>query len=226
VLKAVIFDCDGVNADSEPIHLALFQRLLKEKGIRLTKEQYLSRYLAMDDRGCFTAIFKDNGRSLPDGELQDLIRRKTALYKEEASRNLVILPGVAEFVMAASQKYPLAVASGALRDEVALMLDTAGLRSHFDVIVAAEDVARGKPAPDAFLKAMAELNKNAPSRDIRPSECLVIEDSVHGVASAKSAGMKCLAVGTSYAPDALAAADKVAPSLTAVRLVELEDLFM
>ena len=224
MLKAVIYDCDGVIADSEPLHLALFQEILKEQGIALTKEAYWEKYLAMDDKACFTAIFRDNGRALTDAELQNLIARKTALYKKKAAENMVILPGVVELTYALAQKYPLAVASGALRDEVRLMVETAGLTQYFDVIVAAEDVKNSKPAPDAYLKALESLNK-ATGKAMAPAECLVIEDSKHGVASAKAAGMKCLAVCTSYGPDELATADKVVPVLTAVRVAALEELF-
>lgn len=226
MLKTIIFDCDGVIADSEPIHFALFRRVLRENlGMDLTESEYKEKYLAMDDRGCFTAAARDRGRELTGRELSEAIAKKTALFKAEAQANLVILPGVVEFIMAASQKYPLAVASGALRDEVMLVLEAAGVRTCFDVIVAAEDVARGKPAPDAYLKALEGLNLVRPGREIGPSECLVIEDSFHGVASAKSAGMKCVAVCTSYPPEALTAADRVVPVLTAFRVSDAASLF-
>jgi HAD superfamily hydrolase (TIGR01509 family) len=226
VLKAVLFDCDGVVADSERLHFDLFRRILKEEmGLDLTKAEYDAKYLAMDDRGCFNAVLKDSGKTLPPGRVDELIAKKTALYKTAAAESLVILPGVVEFVMAVSQKYPLAMASGALKDEVFLMLETAGIRHYFDAVVAAEDVVNGKPAPDAYLKALAELNKAYPGRDLKPAECLVVEDSKHGVVSAHAAGMKCVAVCTSYPPEELAHADKVVPVMTAVRVAELEALF-
>lgn len=225
MLRAVLFDCDGVIADSEHIHFDLFRKILAELGVPLTKEEYVASYLAMDDKNCFTTALKDKGRCLPEAEIQKLIERKTAMYKKTAAENLVILPGVVEFVMAVSQKYPLAMASGALKDEVLMMLDTAGIRHYFDAVVAAEDVQNGKPAPDAYLKALAELNKKYPGRDMKPSECLVVEDSKHGIVSARSAGMKCVAVCSSYGPEELRAADKVVPVLTAVRVSELAALF-
>jgi beta-phosphoglucomutase len=117
------------------------------------------------------------------------------------------------------------MASGALKDEVLLMLDTAGIRHYFDAVVAAEDVTNGKPAPDAYLKALEELNKKYPGKNLQPQECLVVEDSKHGVVSAHAAGMKCVAVCSSYGPDELSAADKVVPVLTAVRVSDLEALF-
>src|SRR5688572_1277480 len=107
MLKAVLFDCDGVIADSEHIHFDLFKTILAELGIALTKEQYLAKYLAMDDKGCFNAVLRDHNKPLPPEEVQKLIARKTALYQKTAAQSLVILPGVVEFVMAVSQKYPL-----------------------------------------------------------------------------------------------------------------------
>jgi HAD superfamily hydrolase (TIGR01509 family) len=225
MLKAVLFDCDGVIADSEHLHFSLFQKVLAEKGLTLSQKDYVEKYLAMDDRGCFTAVFAAQGRTLDTAELQKMIEQKTALYKKTATENLVILPGVVEFVMAVSQKYPLAMASGALREEIQLMINAAGIAHYFDAVVAAEDVSRGKPAPDAYLKALEELNKKYKGRNIQPADCLVVEDSIHGLLSAKAAGMKCVAVTTSYSADALAAADKVVPVLTAVRVKDLEALF-
>jgi HAD superfamily hydrolase (TIGR01509 family) len=226
MLKAVLFDCDGVIADSEHLHFDLFKKVLKEDlGVEITQAEYVEKYLAMDDRGCFTAVAKARGKDLPEERLQALIAKKTAIYKETASRNLVILPGVVEFVMAVSQRYPLAMASGALKEEVLLMIDAAGIKHYFDAVVAAEDVKNGKPAPDAYLKALEELNKKYPGKNFQPSECLVVEDSKHGVTSAHTAGMKCVAVCTSYTPDELAAADKVVPVLTAVRVSDLAALF-
>lgn len=226
MLKALIFDCDGVIADSEHLHFSLFQKVLAEVGISLTQPEYVEKYLAMDDRGCFEAVFNAHGKPLPPEERDRLIAKKTALYQKTAAQNLVILPGVVEFVMAVSQKYPLAMASGALRAEVMMMIEAAGIRHYFEAVVAAEDVKNGKPAPDAYLKALDELNKKHPGKNIKPGECLVVEDSKHGLLSAHAAGMKVVAVTTTYPAEELSAADKVAPVLTALRLKELESLFL
>lgn len=191
----------------------------------MTQQEYVDRYLAMDDKGCYRAVFAAHGRTATDDEIARLIAVKTDLYKKTAAQNLVILPGVVEFVMAVSQKYPLAMASGALRDEVRLMIGAAGIAHYFDVVVAAEDVTRGKPAPDAYLKALEGLNMKYPGRHIQPGECLVVEDSKHGLLSARAAGMKCAAVTTTYPAEELRAADRVVPVLTALRVKDLESLF-
>ncbi len=225
MLKAIIFDCDGVIADSEHLHFSLFQKVLADEGIPLAQEEYVNKYLAMDDRGCFEAVYKAHGKQMTDEKRARLIAKKTALYQKTAAQNLVILPGVVEFVMAVSQKYPVAMASGALKEEVLLMIEAAGIRQYFDVVVAAEDVKNGKPAPDAYLKALEELNRKHPTKNIHPSECLVVEDSKHGMISAQTAGMKVVAVTTTYPKEELSAADRVVPVLTAIRLKDLEALF-
>lgn len=223
MLRAVIFDCDGVIADTEPLHLAAFQKVLGEEGIELTEEDYYRRYLALDDRGCFTRAFLDNGKSLTIEALAELISRKASYIEPVMRGRLTLFPGAADFIRRVSAKYPAAVASGALRREVELILEHGGLSDCFQLIVSAEDVAESKPAPDPFLKALALLNEAAPQK-IYPRECLVVEDSVHGVEAAHSAGMFCLAVTNSYPKERLARADRVVESLEKLSLSELEDL--
>ena len=210
MLRAVIFDCDGVLADSERAHLRAFQRVLADEGITLTEEAYFDRYLAMDDRGCFTAVYRDAGRPLDQAQLGGLIDRKAARYLEEVKEGVVLIPGAVELARALASRFPCAVASGALRHEVDLVLKAAGLTQVFKTVVAAEDVSRGKPDPESYLTALRTLNAAAGAAPpVRAAECLVIEDSRHGITAAHAAGMPCLAVATSYPAEALADADLV-----------------
>jgi len=223
MLKAIIFDCDGVIADSEPLHLAALQRALSEEGITLTEETYYREYLALDDRGCFTKAFNDHGKELTAEKLRELIERKAARLEPVMREHLRIFPGVAEFIRAAAARYPMAVASGALRHEINLILEFAGVRDCFAAVVSAEDVTRGKPDPEAFRKAHAALS--APQAgDIAAAECLVIEDSLHGVEAGKRAGMAVLAVTNSYPRQRLQAADLVIDSFDELALSDLERL--
>jgi HAD superfamily hydrolase (TIGR01509 family) len=223
VLKAIIFDFNGILVDDEPIHLELFRKVLAEEGFSLTDEEYYAKYLGMDDRGCFRAVFKDNGRDLDDGKLAELIRRKAVYYKETIAQRTVIFPGVKRLVPELAARFPLAVASGALRHEIELILDGIGLKECFQSIVSAEDVHDGKPHPEIFIKALRELNKDR-SESIRASECLVIEDSKEGIMAAHRAGIKCLAVTNSH-PAAELKADRVVGSLEEVDAPFLEALF-
>src|SRR4030095_3348507 len=208
MLKAIIFDCDGVIADTEPIHMAAFGRVLAEEGITLTEEDSFEPYLALDDRGCFTLALAGRGGTLTQEQLRDLIKRKADYVEPVMRTELKILPGAAEFIHLASGVYPLAVASGALRAEIELILKYGELRDCFRTIVSAEDVERSKPHPDPFLKAR-ELLTAVTGDHIKPAECLVIEDSIHGIRAARKANMRCLAVSNSYPKEKLIEADRI-----------------
>jgi HAD superfamily hydrolase (TIGR01509 family) len=225
MLRAVIFDFNGILIDDEPVHLELFQRVLREEGISLEREEYFARYLGLDDRGCFSAAYRDHGKSLDERRLGELIRRKAAYYQETIEERMTIFPGVAALIPALSEKYPLAIASGALRHEIEMILEKIGLRNCFQAIASAEDVGEGKPNPEIFLKALGLLNAGKARPLIEPAECLVVEDSRDGILAAQRAGMKCLAVTNSYPASELAGVDAVVASLSEVTLSSLEKLF-
>jgi len=224
MLKAIIFDCDGVIADTEPIHMAAFGRVLAQEGITLTKEDYFAHYLAFDDRGCFNRAFEERGDELSQEQLNDLIRRKAGYVEHAMQTDLTLLPGVFEFIQQAAERYPLAIASGALRAEIEMVVNHGGLHDCFRAIVSAEDVARSKPYPDPFIKALDLLNVSTADQ-INPAECLVIEDSVHGVRAAQQAAMRCLAVTNSYPREKLAEAQLVVDSLVGLPFKDIEILF-
>ena len=224
MLKAIIFDCDGVIADTEPLHLAALQKTLAEENITLTEENYYRHYLALDDRGGFTRAFSENERLLTREKLAELITRKASHIEPAMRSHLRLFPGVAEFIRASAAHYPLAVASGALRHEIEMVLEYGRIQDCFSIVVSAEDVERGKPDPESFIKALALINeRNAQS--MSPRECLVIEDSIHGIQAARAAGMKCLAVTNSYPKEKLSEADCVVSDLAGFSLEQAEKLF-
>ncbi len=214
-IRAILFDCNGIIADDEPIHLELFQKVLKEEGIKLTKEMYFKKYLAMDDRSCFKDALKSNGKPYDPEIVQNLILRKAKYYKKRIEKGLKIFSGVRSFVKAHQKKYSMAIVSGALRHEIELILKRAGIRKAFSVIISAEDVQNGKPDPECYLLALKKLN------DINPEECIAIEDSIHGVHAAHKAGVACIAVTNSYSREKLSHADWVVPSLVGIKVSEL-----
>ena len=224
MLRAMIFDCDGVIADTEPLHFAALQTILREDGIDLSQELYYREYLALDDRACFIKAFSNQGVALTQEMLSRLIARKAAAVEPVLKAHVLPFPGAVDLIRKASQRFLLAVASGALRREVELILRTAGVSACFPAIVGAEDVARSKPHPDPFIEALARINAGSPAR-IEPNECLVIEDSIYGVRSAHAAGMRCLAVTNSFPREMLAEAELVVASLEDVSLGQLESLF-
>lgn len=225
MLRAIIFDFDGVIVDTERFHFRALQRVLEEEQIPLTWEEYTQTYLAMDDKNCFHAILSRHGREVTPHKIKNLTGRKASLFFGDAADAVALFPGVKRFIHQAAQKNPLAIASGALREEIEFILAKVDLREYFPVVVAAEDVEKGKPDPEAYVTALARLNRLGSGKPLGPSECLVIEDSRHGVAAATAAGMRCLAVANSYPPEELAAAHLVVKSLEELDLVELEGLF-
>ena len=225
MLRAVIFDFNGIIVDDEPIHFELFRRVFREEGIILTEEDYYARYLGFDDRGAFMAGFRDNNRLLDSASLAALIDRKAAYYQEAIRNHVAIFPGVKSLVTKLAPNLPLAVASGALRHEIETILTTAGLIQHFKAIVSAEDVTQGKPEPEIFLKALAALNQcRGNSVPIAAPDCVVIEDSKEGVRGARRAGMKCLAVTNSHPAEMLIEAEAVIKSLEEIEPEFLERL--
>lgn len=222
-LSAIIFDFDGVIADTEPLHFASFRQTLAEIGISLTESDYYANYLGYDDRGCFLAALTAHNHPTDPLALAQLMQRKAQAYLESVKDHLVIFPGVHEFVNEAAATYPLAIASGALRHEIEFILEQAGLRKEFLHITGAEDVTRGKPDPQPFLHALDALNRQRQHQTIAPGSCLVIEDSIPGLRGAKSAGMKVLAVANTHSTQDLHEAHAVAQSLSEVHLSELRE---
>jgi beta-phosphoglucomutase len=223
MLRAVIFDFNGIIVDDEPIHFELFKKVLGEEGIVLTEEAYYARYLGFDDRGAFSFGYREHNRALSHEKLAELIERKAIYYQEAIRNHVAIFPGVKSLVADLAQSLPLAVASGALRNEIEIILKTAGLIDYFKTIVSAEDVERGKPEPDIFLQTLASLNAQN-GNPIYAGECVVIEDSKEGIRGARRAGMKCLAVTNSHPVELLSDATAVVKSLEDVKLNFLQNM--
>ncbi len=217
VVRAVIFDCDGVLADTEPLHLQVFNQVLAALGIAISSSQYAAHYLGSDDREAFRRALTLHGIDVTASRIEQLTADKAVRFRDVLAAEVRIYPGVVAFVRSLDGR-PAAVASGARREEVDVVLRRAGLADAFAAVVAAEDVAAGKPDPEPFLTALARL---AGSGAIDPAECLVVEDSVVGVTAARRAGMRCLAITNSYDRDALADADLVVPSLAGLTLADV-----
>jgi HAD superfamily hydrolase (TIGR01509 family) len=227
MLRAIIFDLDGVICDSEPLHMQAFQSVLAEEGIVISDQEYFDHYLAHDDRGSFDAAWRDAQRSLEPAKLKDLTDRKARYFDEAMKMRLMIYPGVEAFVKKAAEFYALALASGARRLEVEFILKKAKVREYFTAVVSADDVVNGKPLPESFEKALELLNERRlhNSAALREADCLVIEDSPRCIRAAKALGMKTVGVSTSYSKEQLADADLVLDSLVGLELETLEKLF-
>jgi beta-phosphoglucomutase len=210
---AVIFDFDGVIVNSEPLHLQAFQEVLAAEGIELSQDEYYCDMIGFDDKGAFQHIFQLRGRTLDPKTFLHVITRKSEVMMDIIRRRRVgALPGAEEFVRGLWRHYPLGVCSGALREEIEVMLEGVSLRDCFSAIVAAEDVTVGKPDPQGYLMTMKQLSEKV-KHAIHPGDCLIVEDAPTVISSVKKAGFKVLAVATTYPVARLSDADWAVPSL-------------
>lgn len=221
-LAGVIFDFDGVLADSEPVHLQVFQTVLDRIGITLTAEEYYAQYLGYSDRDAFEHVLRDRGVSQEGLDLDALLLAKQMLFPE-ALGDHALYPGAAACVAHVAAQVPVAIASGALRHEIELILDRSGLRDRFPIIVAAGETPRSKPSPDPYARAFELLKTSGALRaGADPSEVVAIEDSEWGLQAARAAGLRTVAVLTSYTRERLPSADLWLPSIGDVTLATLE----
>jgi len=220
-LDAMIFDFDGVVVDSEPIHLTTFQQVLHNAQMELTREDYYNKYLGFDDHDCIETVMQDQGLAVSQERIAAMIAEKTVLVQQFMRESVQPLEGAVELLRAVWEAgVPLAVCSGALRAEIELASISVGVRDFFRIIVAAEDVAHGKPDPQGYNLALARLREET-GLDIHPGRCLVVEDSPAGIDAARAAEMNVLAVTSSYPAESLKRADHIVDSLTELTIPEL-----
>ncbi len=228
VIRAILFDFNGVLVDDEPIHLEMFQKVLAEEGITLTADDYYRDYLGFDDRGCFAAVLQKSGAAPTVPRLMRLIARKSSYYQERVRQSgYPFFPGAVSLVEElADSGRMLGIVSGALSEEVESALRQAGLRERFKVLVTAEDVTEGKPDPEGYRRALDGLNSlpPLPERLFHPHEVLAIEDSPAGLAAAAETGLTTLAVAQTYPAKSLRMADAVAERLDGLTVRGLEQL--
>ncbi|MGH9464545.1 MAG: HAD family hydrolase [Thermoanaerobaculia bacterium] len=228
MLRAVLLDFNGVLVDDEALHFELLQRVLAEEGVELGPAER-PRFAGLDDRRCLQLALAAAGRPAEPAIVLRLVARKARTYQEIARRRgYRFFPGALELVeSAARQGLMLGLVSGALREEIVQALHQAALRRHFKVLVTAEDVREGKPAPEAYARALELLNEEPPlpERLVHPHEVLAVEDSPAGVAAARGAGLVTLAVAHTYGMDELAQADLEVESLADLDPDRLQELF-
>ena len=227
MLRALIFDFDGVVVDSEPLIFELTREMAAQKGWTISEEDYFQNYLALDDRGIVERLYQSHGLVADRATRDELVQWKFHQYARRIRNGLPPLPGAVEFVRRVAARFPLAIASGSLRSEVEHLLTKLGLRESFQLLVTSDDTENSKPDPEIFLKARAGLNLLARFQEepLKASECLVIEDAPAGVRAAHSAGMKCLALAHSRPARELAHADWLVGGFAEVDLEAIEKAF-
>lgn len=183
VLKAVIFDMDGVISDTQQINSELESLLLREYGIEMSAEVMVRDYSGIPEREFAEFVFKKHGKKVDlDVFVEEKLRRLT-----EACRGRILpIEGALELIRKLKESnFKLAIASSSRLDFIDMVLSELEVKAAFDIITNGQEVKLSKPNPDIFLLTAKKL-------DFPPEDCVVIEDAKHGVIAAKKAGMKCI----------------------------------
>ena len=202
-VRAVIFDFNGTLSHDEPILCEIYSDLFAEYGRPLSAQEYFDELAGLSDPEIVRTWL---GRDHPS--VDEVIQRRIARYRERVADGSSVPGQVREAVRYAAARVHVGVVSGAARAEIVPVIQAAGLAAWVGPIVAAEDVAQGKPHPAGYLRALTLLDGG-----VDASEAFVFEDTEAGIASAKAAGIRCIAVLGTLAPERLAAADEIVPAI-------------
>ncbi|MEO1211146.1 MAG: HAD family phosphatase [Cyanobacteria bacterium J06638_20] len=209
MLKAVLFDFNGVIINDEPLHNKLLEQILVEENLRPQPGEFWEACVGRSDRACLTTLLERRGRVISDKDLDALVARKSRYYLEEIAKleKLPTYPGLEDLIFQIRAAHlPMGVVSGAIRVEIEQVLQQLNLTDTFSVIVAGDDIATSKPEPDGYLLAVKQLNDlsnkvggDRPGQSIiQPENCLAIEDTFAGVTAAKQAGMQVVGIANTY----------------------------
>jgi HAD superfamily hydrolase (TIGR01509 family) len=201
--RAVIFDFNGTLSHDEPILCEIFSELFAEHGRPLSVQEYFDELAGLSDPEIVRTWL---GHDHP--AVEEVIERRIERYRELVSDGSSVPAAVREAVRYAAERVPVAIVSGAAREEIEPVIEAAGLAASIGTIVGAEDVADGKPDPAGYLRALELIDG-----DVDASDVVVFEDTEAGVASAKAAGMRCFAVLGTLRANRLAAADEIVPAI-------------
>jgi beta-phosphoglucomutase family hydrolase len=214
-LEAVLWDLDGVIADTARYHYLAWQEIFRERGVNFTWPDFMKLFGRRHD----TIIRFALGDKLTPEEFDAITERKQSTYRRLVAANIVPLPGAID-LMKKLKKHGIksAIASSAVPENIDVILGGLGIESYFQAIAWGTEVKEGKPSPEIFLRAAEKLG-------VKPADCAVIEDAIAGVAAAKKAGMKCIAVTNSHPRKDLDKADLIVDSLEKVGIDDLKRLF-
>ena len=222
MLNAVIFDFDGIIVDSEPMHYRAFQEVLVPVGVEFSWEEYCESYIGFDVRDAFREAFSNRDTNITPEQIAELTKRKARIFQQLVHDGQATpLPGAVELIKSIPRKLPVALCSGALKEDILPILGRLGIENAFRVIVTAEDTDKSKPDPAPYQLALEKLGLADAA-----ATTIAIEDTPAGIISAKSAGMKVLAVTNSYDQEFLMEADAVTDSLANVSRITLEDMVL
>jgi len=223
MVTATLLDFDGVLVDSEPVHLAAFNDVLAPHGIAISEKEYVEKYLSLDDAGVFRSALWRGGATLRkkahEEEVRACVAAKAPRFMARFEEGFRTFAGARELVARRAARGPVGIVSGALEHEIVFALEKMRVREAVAFIVSAETSRASKPDPAPFLQGLEELQRLG-----HRGGAVVVEDSTGGIASAKSAGLRCVAVAHSYPREALlaAGADVVVADLASLTDAVLE----
>ncbi|MDO8494687.1 MAG: HAD family phosphatase, partial [Deltaproteobacteria bacterium] len=188
--RALLFDFDGVLVNTEPLHMQSWLRTLHSLSISFGEKDYNERYIGLNDRDFLAKVLRENNRPASPTVSKNLIGEK----EEETRRHLIekipVMPGADDFIKRASQKYAMAIVTGALKQEVFFILDQLRWRDYFLTVVTADDVTKGKPDPEGYLKAFEFLRTHKKwDQPLEKKDCFIYEDSATGLEAARRSGI-------------------------------------
>ncbi|MFL5716779.1 MAG: HAD family hydrolase [Chloroflexota bacterium] len=197
--RAVIFDFNGTLSHDEPILCEIFMELFAEHGKPLSAQEYFDELAGLSDPEIVRTWL---GRDHPD--VDEVIEERTRRYRAAVADGSSVPRELRDAVRYAAERVPLAIVSGAARDEIEPVVEAAGLAGAFAFMVTSDDIELGKPDPEGYVKALGFFEDDLDAGDV-----LVMEDTEAGVTSAKGAGMRCFAVLGTLAPERLRGADEI-----------------
>ena len=217
--RAVIFDFNGTLSYDEPLLARIFARMFGEVGVDVDEDLYFQEFAGYSDIEIVERVLTHFDRYEPALAAR-MAERRSELYLEAVTEQSPVLPAAADFVRRVAERVPVAIVTGALRRDVAAVLEVSGLGELFGVLVSAEDVQQGKPHPEGYLTGLRLLNEDA-AEPIAAADVLVFEDSPVGLAAAHAAGMRCVVVAGTVPRERVAAADAIVSALDwSIPLVE------
>ena len=198
-LKAVLFDFNGVIINDAPLNQKLIDQILVEENLCPKPGEYRKVCLGRSDRACLSDLLNSRGRVVSETQLLELLKRKARAYEQERLLELPLYPGLEDLIFQLlSRSLKLAIVSETMRSEVDIVLNRANLAEYFAVIVTGDELISSLPEPDGYLLTVERLNQQYPSLNLQPCECLVIEDTLTGIAAAKRAGIPVVGVANTY----------------------------
>ena len=196
MIRAILFDFNGVIINDEPLRLQAYAEVLKNENIEMTEEDYYS-CLGMDDKAYIETAFGRAEKQYDDAKVSDIMNAKTKRWRELIEKEVPLFDGVENFIKKSEKDFALGIVSMARREEIEHILEKTGLQDSFSITVSAEDIKQHKPDPECYQKGFSLIDAwrmRMGGNPMTREDCLVIEDAPQGITAGKTAGLMTLGV--------------------------------